>query len=124
MEKEYKKHFSGALLGLLLFIPPIILYFIIKWDPSFYNNEGEEINLAIYLLIVIYWIAFYQIYKYRKRSKDRTWQLAQFLSDKWTIEKREEERIKLTSNFIFMSELKQEYPEIFEDELLKLPFNK
>jgi len=108
------------LFGLLLFIPPIILYFFIKWDPLIYK-EDEVIPLSIYLLTIIYWVVFFQIYKFRERSKERTWQLAQFLSEKWTVEKREQERLKLTSNFLFMHELKDEYPELFEDAFLKLP---
>lgn len=99
--------------GLLLFIPPIILYFFIKYDPLIHNIDGEEIPLALYLLSIIYWIAIYQIYKYKERSKDRTWQLAQFLGDNWTTEKREEERLKLRSNKTFISELKKECPELF-----------
>lgn len=69
------------LFGLLLFIPPIILYFFIKWDPLIHNSEDEVIPLSIYLLTIIYWVVFFQIYKYRERSKERTWQLAQFLSE-------------------------------------------
>ena len=106
MKIFFDKVIKPFLFGLLLFIPPIILYFFIK---------------SIYLLAIIYWVVFFQIYKYRERSKKRTWQLAQFLSERWTVEKREEERIKLTSNFLFMHELKDEYPELFKDGLLKLP---
>lgn len=116
-----KKIIKPFLFGLLLIVPPIILYFFIKWDPLINDSEGGAFPLSIYLLTIIYWVVFFQIYKFRERSKERTWQLAQFLSEKWTIEKREEERIKLTSNFLFMHKLKDEYPEIFEDELLKLP---
>ena len=121
MNKKLKKSLQGVLLGLFLFLPPIILYFFIKWDPTIYMGGDENPPLAAYLLTIIYWVVFYQIYKYKERSKERTWQFAQFLSDKWTIEKREEERIKLTSNVLYMNKLKEEYPELFEDKILKLP---
>lgn len=51
----------------------------------------------------------------------RTWQLTQFLSDNWTVEKREHERVKLISDIVYMSELKNEYPKVFDDGILKLP---
>jgi hypothetical protein len=121
MKNVFEQMIKPFLFGLLLITPPILLYFFIKWDPLIYQGDGEVIPLSIYLLTAIYLVVFFQIYKFRKRSKERAWQLAQFLSEKWTVEKREEERIKLTSNFLFMHALKDEYPEIFEDELLKLP---
>ncbi len=100
--------------GLFLFIPPIAIYFFVKWDPSFHNNEGEEVSLAMYIITVIYWTTIFFIYKYRELYIDRDWQLAQFLGDKWTPEKREEERLKLKSDLIFINEFKKEYPELFD----------
>lgn len=121
MDNFIEKALKPFLFGMLLFVPPILLYFFIKWDPILHKSDGEEIPLSMYLLTLIYWIVIFQIHKYRERARDRTWQLAQFLSDTWTIEKREEERKKLISNSLYMHRLKEEYPEIFEDELLKLP---
>ncbi|MBI4155770.1 MAG: hypothetical protein HY507_00880 [Candidatus Zambryskibacteria bacterium] len=45
--ERYKKQFLVGIFGLLLILPPIILYFFIKWDPLFINSEGESIPFSI-----------------------------------------------------------------------------
>ncbi len=118
---KLKKSLHAFLFGLLLTFPPILMYFFVKWDPIFINREDDDVSVAIWLLAIIYWVVFFQIYKYRERSIRRTRELAQLLSDRWTIEEREEERRRLTSDFLFMNHLKDECPEVFENNTLKLP---
>lgn len=104
--------------GFIIFAIPIAIYFFIKWDPTF-GDEGTPLGSLV--VIFGYWAALYYINKYRKISKARAWQLAQFLSDNWNAELREEERLKLITDHHFMEELRSEYPEIFEDGILRMP---
>ena len=108
---EFKETLKGLIIFLIL--PVIFLYLMRKL-----NEQGE------FLFLILYWLAILLIYKYKKRSKIRTWQLAQFLSNNWSFEKKEEERMKLVSDSDYMLELKSEYPEIFIDGLLEIPKNK
>ncbi len=120
-KNNFEEKIKYLLFCLIIFVPPVLLYFFIKWDPVLHDSEGETMPISLYFLILVYWTAIFLIHRYRERSRDRAYQLAQFLSNAWTIEKREEERKKLISNFLFMHKLKEEYPEIFEDGLLKMP---
>lgn len=106
-----------------IFGVPGFLYYLIKWDP--YLGRGDEsISLSLLLIALVYWILIFQIYKYRERARNRLWQFSQFLSDKWTEEKREDERRKRTMDFSYMMGIKEEYPEIFDNGILKLPNKK
>lgn len=113
MTNLFNKTVKPFLFGLFLIIPPILLYLFIKWDPVFYV-DGDVVPIAGLVLMFLYWLSIYLVYTYRELYKDRGEQLAEFLSDKWSTEIREEERHKLKSWVVFINSIKKEYPELFD----------
>lgn len=53
------------------FLTPILLYFLIKKDPTIGRDEdGEPIQLGIYIVVGLFWTGAYFIHKYFSESKE------------------------------------------------------
>lgn len=75
---ETKRMFVGFVVFLFI---PILIYFVVIWDPVIgLNEDGEPIKLGVYIIIGIYWIGAYFIYK-RDEAKNRLNQLLDKLLD-------------------------------------------
>ena len=66
----------------VFFLVPILIYFIVTWDPVIgIDEDGEPIKLGIYIIVGIYWVGAYFAYK-RHEAKNRLNQLLDKLLDK------------------------------------------
>lgn len=76
INKEYEGERFGyskrILIGLVVFfLIPILIYFIVTWDPVIgLDEDGEPVQLGVYIIISLYWIGAYFIYK-RHEAKER-----------------------------------------------------
>ena len=61
-----------VIVGLVVFfLIPILIYFVVKWDPVIgLNEEGEPNQLGVYIIIGLYWVSAYFAYK-RHEAKSR-----------------------------------------------------
>jgi hypothetical protein len=65
-----KRIFAGIF---LLFVVPILIYLLLTWDFINYRN-GEQTMMGAYIVLVLYWIGLYFVYK-RGEAKRRLNQL-------------------------------------------------
>ncbi len=61
-----------AIVGFVVFfLIPILIYFVVKWDPVIgLNEDGEPNQLGVYIIIGLYWVSAYFVYK-RHEAKSR-----------------------------------------------------
>lgn len=56
---------------IVFFLIPILIYFVVKWDPVIGLNEDGELNqLGMFIIIGLYWGGAYFVYK-RDEAKRR-----------------------------------------------------
>ena len=80
------------IVGVVVFlIIPILIYFVVEWDPVIgLDEDGEPIQLGVYIIIGLYWVSAYFAYK-RHEAKSRLnclldeLELAKVRVDGWMI---------------------------------------
>lgn len=65
------ENFRYFLWVIFFFLTPIILYFLIKKDPIIgHDEDGEPVQLGIYIVVGLFWTGAYFIHKYFSESKE------------------------------------------------------
>lgn len=65
----------------VFFLIPILIYFVVTWDPIIgLNEDGEPIKFGVYVVIGLYWLGTYFSYK-RHEAKTRLNRLLDKLLD-------------------------------------------
>lgn len=68
--------------GAVFLIVPLLIYFLITWDPVISVDEnGDPMQLGAYLVIGLYWVGAYLAYK-RHQAKTKLNRLLDMLLDK------------------------------------------
>lgn len=66
-----KERFMYFGLFLLIFIVPVGLYSLVKWDPIISRgSEGETITLGTWIITILWWIILGMFFHYREKTKD------------------------------------------------------
>lgn len=75
----YGKRITVAIVIFLLV--PILIYFLVIWDPAIgVNEDGEPIKLGVYVIMGLYWLGAYFAYK-RHEAKTKLNRLLDKLLD-------------------------------------------
>jgi len=49
---------------IIFLLIPILIYFIVTWDPAIgVDEDGEPIKLGVYIIIALYWLGAYFAYR-------------------------------------------------------------
>ena len=61
-----KRIIVGVVVFLLI---PFLIYFVVEWDPVIgIDEDGEPIQLGVYIIIGLYWTGAYFVYKRQESS--------------------------------------------------------
>lgn len=75
----YGKRINVAIIVFLLI--PILIYFVVTWNPVIgMDEDGEPMKLGVYVVIGLYWIGAYFVYK-RHETKTKLNRLLDKLLD-------------------------------------------
>ena len=75
----YSKRITVGIVVFLLI--PILIYFVITWNPVIgVNEDGEPMRLGVYVVVGFYWLGAYFVYK-RYEAKTRLNRLLDKLLD-------------------------------------------
>lgn len=61
-----------VIVGFVVFLViPFLIYFVVEWDPVIgLDEDGEPIQIGVYIIIGLYWVSAYFVYK-RHEAKSR-----------------------------------------------------
>lgn len=94
MKEKIKKGLKDWLeilgFGFLVFGVPMIIYFLVKWDPIIYREEEDGLSLGFLLTTGMWWVCLYFFNKHRTEEKRKEKEFEEKLEEEKIVELREQ----------------------------------